>query len=413
MFYYIKEETYFISDKPLENMEQVSWEQLFKSDVPVYYMNYHLSKQARLMARLTHPDMLNMAEETTALLAMPKEALDVDPNLVDLMKRERLISLNAQYENWLEWALRKQKPKWRVHLLGLGDVGGTLATGLKLLGADCIEALGIYDRDDQRLNRWERELNQIKYPFDLDKDFRVEPITYDDLFDCDMFVFCASRFIPQVGSQVKDVRMAQFESNAEIIKEYAQLARAKNFKGIFAVVSDPVDLLCKCVYLESNRNEEGRLDWLGLPADRVRGYGLGVMNARACYYAAQQDETKHYLREGRAFGPHGKDLIIADSIDGYDQERSMYLTERTISANMEVRDAGFKPFIAPALSSGAISLLATIRGEWHYSATYLGDVYMGAKNRFKNEVTELERIAMPEQLRKRIDQTYQTLKAIL
>ena len=46
------------------------------------------------------------------------------------------------------------------------------------------------------------------------------------------------------------------------------------------------------------------------------------MNARACYYAEKDGRLAHYLTEGRAFGPHGEDLVIADRIEGYDDTLS-------------------------------------------------------------------------------------------
>jgi len=117
------------------------------------------------------------------------------------------------------------------------------------------------------------------------------------------------------------------------------------------------------------------MDFKGLTPEQIRGYGLGVMHARACYYAGQDPRTAHYLKEGRAFGPHGKDLVIADSIKNYNEDLSIYLTNKTIEANMQVRAAGFKPYIAPALSSGSLSIIDTIRGKWHYSATYMGGIH--------------------------------------
>ena len=86
-----------------------------------------------------------------------------------------------------------------------------------------------------------------------------------------------------MGSDITDVRMAQFKSNSEIIGEYSKLARERNFQGIFAVVSDPVDLLCKVAFLESNKDNEGNMDFKGLSSDQIIGYGLGVMNGRACF----------------------------------------------------------------------------------------------------------------------------------
>ena len=58
----------------------------------------------------------------------------------------------------------------------------------------------------------------------------------DQLFDCDMFVFCASRGVPPVGA-TGDVRMAQFEANRGLVELYAKAAVSAGFGGIFAVVS--------------------------------------------------------------------------------------------------------------------------------------------------------------------------------
>ena len=63
--------------------------------------------------------------------------------------------------------------------------------------------------------------------------------------------------------------------------------------------------------------------------------------------------------------------MAANSIEHYDDALSRELTERVVKANLEMRRLGFKPYVAPALSSGALSLLACLRGQWHCSSTYL------------------------------------------
>ncbi len=229
-----------------------------------------------------------------------------------------------------------------------------------------------------------------------------------------MFIFCASKGIPPVGSGVQDVRMAQFKSNSNIIKEYALMARDMGFNGIFAVLSDPVDLLCKVAFLESNKDKNGHLDFKGIPSDRIIGYGLGVMNGRACFYAEKSQETLHYLDEGRVFGPpHGQGLIVANSIENYDENISQYLTYKTIEANKEIRNFGFKPYVAPSLSSGALSIIATIKEEWFYGSTYMGEAYIGSKCRLKDEQLELEQLNLPYNLFKKIMNTYERLVSII
>ena len=294
------------------------------------------------------------------------------------------------------------KSRKRIHLLALGDVGGTVLLGLKLEGGDILDEIGIYDLDPKVLRRYEREMNQICFP-DGRRLPRVEILEEDQLFDCDMFVFCASRGVPPVGAS-GDVRMAQFEANRGLVEIYAKAAVSAGFGGIFAVVSDPVDPLCRAAVLA------------GLPQDRVQGYGLGVMNGRARYFAAKEERFCQYLTEGRAFGPHGEDLVIADSISHYDDRCSRDLTERTVRSNLDTRADGFKPYIAPAISSGALSLLETLRGGWNYSSVFLGSetegAFLGCRNRRCGEnlaEIQLEDLPLPEELFERIENAYRNL----
>jgi hypothetical protein len=80
---------------------------------------------------------------------------------------------------------------------------------------------------------------------------------------------------------------------------------------------------------------------------------------------------------------------------------------------LEIRRTGFKPYVAPALSSGSLSLIATISGKWHYSATFMGGVFMGAKNRLHRSGTEIERLNLPTILVEKIKASYKELGNIL
>jgi len=304
----------------------------------------------------------------------------------------------------LELEVPLKKRGYKVNLLALGDVGATLLLGLKTLGAGVIDTIGIFDVNPDMMKRYEIEMNQIGWPFGTVKLPQVEILNSDNLFECDMFIFCASKAVPPVGAS-GDVRMMQLEANGKIAAHYGALAKEAGFKGIFAVVSDPVDPLCKEVLLAS-----------GLKAGQVRGYGLGVMNKRAEYYAALDSRFESYMTEGRAFGPHGGDLVIANSIENYDDELSKELTKLTVEANLRVRDLGFKPYLAPAISSGAVSLLLTLQGEWNYSSVYFGKgtsgAFMGVKNRINDIEAEFEDLPLPEKLFVRIENAYKNLCAL-
>lgn len=301
------------------------------------------------------------------------------------------------------------KEKYRVHILALGDVGSTLALGLRLMGGDVISALGICDLREGVPQRWEFELNQISIP-GSHRFPPVEIVDVDNILDCDVFLFCASRFVPDTAVKSGDVRMAQYELNRPLAVSYGRMAREKGYRGMFCIVSDPVDQLCRAALLESNKNENGEPDGRGLSPQQVRGFGLGVMNARAMYYAEKDPRFASYLTEGRAFGPHGEGLIIANSICNYDDKLSKELTELTKHANLDMRALGYKPYVAPALSSGALSLLSCLRGEWQYSSVFLDGVFWGCRNRLTAEGCEIEKIDLPEELLERIRETIEQLK---
>lgn len=295
--------------------------------------------------------------------------------------------------------------KNRVHVLALGDVGTSVLTGLRVLGGDVISEIGIYDMSEENMQRLEMEMNQIRYPFSEISGETVLPkvrtISRETLFDCDVFVFCASRGVPPL-SETGDVRMAQLEANLEIVCGYAEMAAQADYRGLVAVVSDPVDPLC-AAFLENS----------GLDPSQVQGYGLGVMNSRALYYAEKDSRFSRFVTEGRAYGPHGTDLVLADSLQHYDDTLSRELTALVTGANLEVRALGFKPYIAPAWSSGAISILLTLRGQWHYSSLHLGDdrrgAFFGMKNRMTENGPEYEDVEIPDALFDRMYIAYSNL----
>ena len=114
-------------------------------------------------------------------------------------------------------------------------------TALKLLGGDCIESIGICDLNQKTVARWVTEMEQVSWPWDYDALPAVEPVAAGDLFRCDVFLFAATRGVPPVGGGVRDVRMAQFGANRPLVEDYARQARQAGFRGLFIVLSDPVD----------------------------------------------------------------------------------------------------------------------------------------------------------------------------
>lgn len=382
---------------------------------PIYYLVEGDPILGRGSFKVNAPGQLLAPHSLEVLDASRLPQLELDEALSAALEAGQLTAVNTGRMGWESiLTAAPNTGKKRVHILAIGDVGSTLLTGLKLLGGDVISTIGVCDLSDQITARWEFEMGQINLPWDYNAFPDVEVVKPENLFDCDVFVFVASKGIPPVGSQVKDVRMAQFENNAAIVKTYARMARKANFQGLWCAVSDPVDPLAKTAYLESNKDEDGNWDGKGLRPEQVQGYGLGVMNARAAYFAKKDEKLASFLTEGRSFGPHGTGLFIANSIENYNEDISQELTHKTVTANLVMREIGFKPYVAPALSSGALSILLTLRGEWHCGSVFLDGIFMGCKNRYTPAGVETELLPhIPDPLFAHIQEAADHLKTIL
>jgi len=366
----------------------------------------------------SHPNQLSAEREGVGFLdpdrlEVPVPALP--PDILRRMAARQLTAVDLGHPRW-EDALKFCCPKpgrKQVNLLAVGDVGSTLLTALKLLGGDCVKTIGICDLNEKTVQRWVTEMGQIAAPWDYDAFPNVVAVEPEHLFECDVFVFIATKSIPAVGQEQGDVRMAQFAANRSIVEHYARQARADGYQGMFIVMSDPVDPLCKAAWLASNRDGDGNYDGLGLLPEQIQGFGLGVMNARAAYFARQNPDYRLFLSEGRSFGPHGRGLVIANSVEHYDGEASKALTKEVLEANLRIRELGFKPYVAPAVSSGALQLLLLLRGGWHCSSVYLGGVWFGCRNRFTPAGVETEALSMPDPLFSRLEETERILGGII
>ncbi len=374
---------------------------LFSGEPGKNAVQFPLSQKATLLDHDTLDRLKTASSPGSSLIDFVPEGIPIRAINLAWPKWERLVS-----------TLPRKRTGIHLNLVALGDVGSTLLIGLCLAGGDCIEEIGIYDRSPETQRRFVLETNQILSFGQTKQAPRVRAIEKEEVFDGDYFVFCASKGIPPLSQTSGDVRMVQLEGNRKILKEYAQMARLKDFQGEFCVVSDPVDPLCLSAYLDSNANQDG-LDFQGLRPEQIHGFGLGVMYARAAYLAESTIQDPDFLIHGRAYGPHGKGLVVANSIDEYEESKSLLLTEATLNANHLVRETGFKPYIAPALSSGALSILSMIRGDWHLSANFLGGVYFGAANQLLDHGVEFERLPLSDSLMKRLKETHQGLEAIL
>jgi hypothetical protein len=99
-------------------------------------------------------------------------------------------------------------------------------------------------------------------------------------------------------------------------------------------------------------------------------------------------------------------------VEHYHDGLSRELTEQVLGANLRIRELGFKPFVAPALSSGALQLLLTLRGKWHCGSVCLGGIWFGCRCRYTPAGLETEALALPDPLFARLREAEALLRAI-
>ncbi len=418
-YFYQLKGSILVSNQEHPELHAISQQQASTAQQRIYWLVKRNPLRSHVCACIMEPWHLFLEEESLALLnkeidLLPSQEeqlknLEAEiPWILDRINSKHAYTLNTNHPRWKERLDDPLIKGSRINIAGLGDVGGTLLTGLRMQPIGKINSIGIFDLSRDKMNRWEQEANQIA-SMNYDQHPPVHMISENQLFDCDIFLFCIAKQIPELGTDVSDVRMAQLETNANIVKIYAQKARSAKFKGLFAVISDPVDQLCKIAYESSNYNEAGEIDLEGLFPEQVKGFGLGVMNARANYYAIKHENSRHYLKEGRAFGPHGAGLFILNSLINYNEKISSDLTQKTLTANLSVRKTGYKPFVAPALSSGCFSILAAITGEEQYSTTFMGGVYFGSRNWLQPFGPAWETYKLPKPVAETLQNTWRKL----
>ncbi|MBR3164355.1 L-lactate dehydrogenase [Candidatus Saccharibacteria bacterium] len=118
---------------------------------------------------------------------------------------------------------------------------------------------------------------------------KIHSGTYAEAGDCDLIVITAG--VPQKPGET---RMDLLKKNASIFKSMISQIMESGFKGIFLVVSNPVDVLAYLAWKYS-----------GLPPERVIGSGTVLDSARLRHAVAQRLELSPKSVHAYQIGEHG------------------------------------------------------------------------------------------------------------
>lgn len=151
----------------------------------------------------------------------------------------------------------------KVVLIGTGFVGMSYAYALVNQGT--VEHLVLIDVNPDKAEGEAMDLNH-GLAFGPRK-MTIEAGSYKDVTDADLVVITAG-----VNQKPGESRLDLLTRNATIMKSIVAQVMAEDFKGLFLVATNPVDILTHVVYKES-----------GLPKERVIGSGTSLDTARLRY----------------------------------------------------------------------------------------------------------------------------------
>lgn len=178
----------------------------------------------------------------------------------------------------------------KVVIVGVGNVGKALAHQL-VIQQSCDE-LVLIDRDHEKVWAEVTDLNHsLGYS---DTKMKVSQGDYSACANADIVVLSVSAPY-KVGMN----RLDMFDSATNIIKQIVPEIMKSCFKGIFVVITNPVDAMTYLVHKLS-----------ALPANQVIGTGTSLDSARLRVYLAELIGVDPRSVDALCMGEHGDSQMI-------------------------------------------------------------------------------------------------------
>ena len=174
----------------------------------------------------------------------------------------------------------------KIMIVGTGNVGASIAYGIvnQRTAVNEIVLTDIIAKDA------EGEAMDLRDALAVAPSFvKVSSGTYQDAKDCDVVVITAG-----AAQKPGETRMELLAKNVNILKGMVEQIMASGFKGIFLVVTNPMDVLTYYAYKFS-----------GLPYDRVIGSGTVLDSARLRARVASYLEVNPKSVHAYQVGEHG------------------------------------------------------------------------------------------------------------
>ena len=181
----------------------------------------------------------------------------------------------------------------KIAIIGAGSVGATLAFDLCVKGS--VNEIALIDSNKEKA---EAEILDIKQGSPLGGSVKLEAADYGACRDSGLAVITA-------GARQKpgETRVDLMDRNIGIMKSIVKAILDSGFRGIFLVITNPVDVLTWVAFAES-----------GFPAHRVIGSGTILDSARLREYVARHCKVNPQNIHGYVLGEHGDTSFPAWSL---------------------------------------------------------------------------------------------------
>ncbi len=220
----------------------------------------------------------------------------------------------------------------KVMIVGTGNVGMSFAYAL-INQRTAVNELILVDINEQDA---EGEAMDLRDALAVSPSYlKINNGTYADAADADVIVITAG--VPQKPGES---RMDLLKKNAAIFKEMISEIKQSGFKGIFLVVSNPLDVMTYLTYKYS-----------GFPPEKVIGSGTVLDSARLRKYLAEKLHVHPKSVHAYQIGEHGdSELALWSTADIGGQKISDLLSPQELD---EIEDKARKEAYAIIERKGA------------------------------------------------------------
>lgn len=212
----------------------------------------------------------------------------------------------------------------KVVIIGCGNVGMSYAYAL-LNQKTSVNELALIDLDEQRIKGEVMDLNHCLSFAPNKIDIKVG--SYKDCENASIVVIAAG-----ANQSVGETRMDLINKNSKIFKDIINNVVKNNFKGIFLIATNPVDVMTYMTYKYSK-----------FPSNKIIGTGTSLDTARLRYMIGDRLNINSKNVHAYVIGEHGDTEFVPYSNANIGlQKITDYLNEEELNQIfVDVRDAAY------------------------------------------------------------------------